>query len=125
MEGPAGTGAHCVLPKGDLLYVAVPPARMIYAIDKKSWIVQDMFFTAGDRPHDFTWANAEKTHIWASDSNMNAFFLQDVRTGEMTERVQLPANSPIIHGAKLILSGPGAGYMYYCDDVGWMCRFKM
>lgn len=120
LDGPAGTGAHCVLPKGNLLYVAVPPARMIYAIDKATWVVQDMFMTAGDRPHDFCWSDATKTKIWASDSNLNAFFLHDLATGQMSERIQLPDDSPIIHGAKI-----HNGYMYYCDDVGWMCRFKM
>jgi len=119
-EGPAGTGAHCVMHKGDLLYVDVPPARMIYAIDKASWVVQNMFPTAGDRPHDMVWADAGKTHLWCSDSNLAAFFLHDATTGEIKERIQLPANSPVIHGAKIY-----NGHMYYCDDTGWMCRFKM
>lgn len=119
-EGPAGTGAHCILVKGNSLYVAVPPARTIYVIDKASWVVQDFFTTAGDRPHDMVWANPEKTQLWASDSNLAAFFLHDATTGRILRRVQLPANSPVIHGAKLY-----NGFMYYCDDVGWMCRVKM
>src|SRR5690606_39362748 len=28
IEAPPGTGAHCILQKGHLLYVAVPPVRM-------------------------------------------------------------------------------------------------
>jgi outer membrane protein assembly factor BamB len=119
-EGPAGTGAHCVLVKGDLLYVDVPPARMIYVINKNTWEVQDFFQTAGDRPHDMVWANAEKTQLWCSDSNLAAFFLHDAQTGKILQRIQLPPGSPVVHGAKLY-----NGYMYYCDDVGWMCRFKM
>lgn len=118
-EGPAGTGAHCILTKGNLLYVDVPPARMIYAIDKESWVVQDMFPVAGNRPHDMTWADAGKTQLWCSDSNYNAFFLHDVATGRILERVNLPAGSPIIHGAKL-----HDGHMYMCDDVGWMSRVR-
>jgi streptogramin lyase len=120
MEGPTGTGAHCVLPKGDLLYVDVPPARMIFVIDKKTWIVQDMFPTAGDRPHDMAWADAGKTKLWCSDSNLGAFFLHDAATGAISQRIQLPDDAPVIHGAKV-----HNGYMYYCDDVGWMCRFKL
>lgn len=118
-EGPAGTGAHCILSKGNLLYVDVPPARMIYAIDKTSWEIQDMFPVAGNRPHDMTWADAGKTHLWCSDSNYNAFFLHDVATGRILEQVSLPAGSPIIHGAKL-----HDGYMYMCDDAGWMSRVR-
>ena len=65
--GPVGTGAHCILVKGNLLYVAVPPARMIFVIDKNTWVVQNLIQTAGSRPHDMTWTNAAKTHFWASD----------------------------------------------------------
>jgi streptogramin lyase len=118
-EGPVGTGAHCPLPKGNLLYIDVPPARAIFAIDKTTWEVQLSFPTAGDRPHDMAWANAEKTKLWCSDSNLNAFILHDATTGEILERVNLPAGSPIIHGAKL-----HNGYMYMCDDVGWMNRVR-
>jgi hypothetical protein len=119
-EGPNGTGAHCILVKGDNLYVAVPPARMIYVIDKKTWEVQDFFQSAGDRPHDMAWANPQKTQLWSSDSNLAAFFLHDAQTGRILQRIQLPANQPVVHGAKIL-----NGYMYYCDDTGWMCRFKM
>lgn len=120
VDAPPGTGAHCVLQKGNLLYVAVPPARAVFVIDKTSWVVQDSYAAAGNRPHDMAWADAGKTRFWASDSNLNAFFLQDATTGEITERIQLPDNSPVIHGAKLY-----GEYMYCCDDVGWMFRFRM
>ena len=118
--GPAGTGAHCILVKGGSLYVAVPPARMIFVIDKTSWVVQDMFQTAGSRPHDMSWTTEAKTHFWAADSDLNAFFLHDATTGRILERLQLPSDSPVIHGAKL-----WNGYMYNCDDAGWMFRFRM
>ncbi|MSO72382.1 MAG: hypothetical protein EXQ84_02070 [Rhodospirillaceae bacterium] len=117
---PAGTGAHCILPKGDALYVAVPPARAIFTINKKTWRVTDMWQAAGNRSHDMTWADAGKTKLWASDSNLNAFYLHDMRTGAILEKLQLPTDSPVIHGAKI-----WNGHMYFCDDVGWMCRFKM
>jgi len=116
-EGPVGTGAHCLLPRNNLLYVDVPPARAIFAIDKASWQVQHSFPTAGDRPHDMAWADDARTRLWCSDSNYNAFFLHDIETGNILERVNLPEGSPIIHGAKLY-----KGYMYMCDDVGWMSR---
>jgi hypothetical protein len=34
--------------------------------------------------------------------------------------VQLPNDSPVIHGAKLV-----GDTMYACDDMGWMWRFKI
>ena len=119
-EAPPGTGSHCILQKGNLLYIVVPNARTVFVVDKTSWVVQDYFATAGNRPHDMTWTSPARTHVWASDSNLNAFFLQDVRSGEMTERIQLPADSPVIHGAKLY-----KGHMYCCDDTGWMFRFRL
>jgi hypothetical protein len=119
MEGPPGTGAHCILAKGKLLYVDVPPARQIFAIDKDTWVVEDAFYTAGDRPHDMTWANADKSRLWCADSNYNAFFLHDVRSGDILQRVDLPSGSPVIHGAKL-----HGDWMYMCDDVGWVSRVR-
>ncbi|RVT43194.1 hypothetical protein [Sphingobium algorifonticola] len=118
-EGPAGTGAHCILPKNNLLFVNVPPARAIFAIDKTSWQVENSFPTAGDRPHDMTWVDAAKDRLWCSDSNYNAFFLHDAATGVILERVNLPEGSPVIHGAKL-----HNGFMYMCDDVGWVSRVR-
>jgi hypothetical protein len=120
VDAPPGTGAHCILQKGKLLYVAVPPARSVFVIDKTDWVVQDSYPSAGNRPHDMAWTDAAKTHFWASDSNLNAFFRQNATSGEIDARIQLPDDSPVIHGAKL-----HDGYMYCCDDVGWMFRFRM
>jgi hypothetical protein len=119
-EAPAGTGAHAILSKDGLLYVGVPPARAIFVIDKATWVVQDEWPAAGRRPHGSCWANSSKDSLWAADSNLNAFFLYDVSTGAITERLQLPDDSPVIHGATM-----HDGYMYLCDDVGWMFRFRM
>ena len=118
-DGPAGTGAHSILTKGNLLYVAVPPARSIFVIDKTTWIVQDEWRTPGNRPHGGCWADDEKRFIWSSDTNLNAFFRYDVETGEIVERMQLPDDSPTIHGVARIGQD-----IYFCDDLGWMCRFR-
>jgi len=124
-DTPAGSGSHGLISKGNLLYVASPPSRTIFVIDKKSWVVQNRFPTPGNRPHGITWTSSAKTHFWSADSNFNAFFLYNASSGQITERLQVGDDSPVIHGAKLILNGPGAGYMYCCDDHGWMWRFKM
>jgi streptogramin lyase len=122
---PGGTGSHGVISRGDLLYIASPPSRTIFTVAKKSWVVQNRFPTPGNRPHGITWADARRTRIWNADSNLNAFYLYDADSGRIIEKIHLPDNSPVIHGAKLVLTGPGVGYMYCCDDTGWMWRFRM
>lgn len=118
-EGSGGTGAHAILVDGDYLIYACPPARQIFWINKKSWKVKATWPVPGNRTHGMSWGQGRKT-IWSSDSNLNAFFHHDVSTGNIFERVQLPDDSPVIHGAKLI-----GDSMYYCDDMGWMARFTI
>lgn len=119
-EGAGGTGAHGILSKGGLLIYAAPPSRMIYVLDKKTWQVQAMWPTPGNRPHGMTWANAAKTAFWSSDSNLNAFYLYDMATGNISERIQLPDDSPVIHGVNLV-----GNTMYCCDDMGWIWSFQI
>jgi len=118
-EGSGGTGAHAILVDGDYLITAVPPARAIFTINKKSWKVKSSWPVPGNRTHGMSWGAGKKT-IWSSDSNLNAFFHHDAATGNIFERVQLPGDSPVIHGAKLV-----GDQMYFCDDMGWMARFKI
>jgi hypothetical protein len=119
-EGAGGTGAHGILSKGDHLIYACPPTRAIYVIDKKTWEVQDVWPTPGNRPHGMTWADASKTSFWNVDSNTNTFYHYDATSGAIKEAV-LVQDDPytVCHGAKLV-----DGYMYFCDDVGWICRIK-
>jgi streptogramin lyase len=119
-QAPPGTGSHCILIKGDTLYITVPNARTVFAVDKVKWVVKDFYLTPGNRPHDMTWGDASKTWVWASDSNLNAFYRTNISNGQITEVIQLPDDSPVIHGAKLV-----DGWMYCCDDKGWMFRFQM
>jgi hypothetical protein len=118
-EGSGGTGAHAILVDGDYLVTAVPPARQIFWINKKTWKVKASWPVPGNRPHDMSWSRDRKT-VWSSDSNLNAFFHHDVATGNIFEKVQLPDDSPVIHGAKLV-----GDHMYICDDMGWMARFPI
>ncbi len=73
--------------------------------------------TAGNRVHGIGW---EGDTLWAADSNLRAFFRHDIKTGKMIERIQLTETDPIIHGATV-----RDGYMWFCDDVGWIANFKM
>ena len=118
-EGSGGTGAHAILVDGDYLITAVPPARAIFTINKKTWKVKSSWPVPGNRTHGMSWGAGRKT-IWSSDSNLNAFFHHDATTGNIFERMQLPDDSPVIHGAKLV-----GDQMYFCDDMGWMARFKI
>ncbi len=118
-EGSGGTGAHAILVDGDTLIYACPPARQIFWINKKTWKVKTTWPVPGNRTHGMGWGKDRKT-IWSSDSNLNAFFHHDVATGNIFEKIQLPDDSPVIHGAK-----PVGDTMYFCDDMGWLCRFKI
>ena len=118
-EGSAGTGAHAILVDGDYLIYACPPARQIFTINKKTWKVKSTWPVPGNRTHGMSWGKTKAT-IWSSDSNLNAFYLHDAATGAIRERVQLPDDSPVIHCAKLV-----GDDMYFCDDMGWMCRFRI
>ena len=62
-EGAGGTGAHGILSKGDLLIYACPPSRAIFSINKKTWEVQDVWPTPGNRPHGMTWADASQDQL--------------------------------------------------------------
>ena len=120
-EAPPGTGAHGVLSRGDELIYACPPTRQIVVLNKKTWEVQATWPTPGNRPHGMSWADPAHEYIWNVDSNLNAFYRFNARTGEVVEKIQLQDDPyTVSHGAKLL-----DGYMYFCDDVGWLCRFKM
>jgi streptogramin lyase len=113
----AGTGAHGQEWRDGYLWFAVPPAREVYRIDPKTWIVQNKFPTAGNRPHGIGW---EGRYLWVTDSNLNAFFKHDPETGEMVEKIQLSASDPLPHGMTI-----HQGFLWYCDDVGVVCRLKL
>jgi hypothetical protein len=118
MGGAApGTGAHGQEWRDGKLWFAVPPSREIYRIDTKNWVVETKFSTAGNRPHGIGW---EGKYLWAADSNLNAFFKHDPETGQMVEKIQLADSDPLPHGMTI-----WEGMMWYCDDVGIVCRLKL
>jgi streptogramin lyase len=112
-----GTGAHGQEWRDGKLWIAVPPSREVYRIDPKTWVVENKFPTAGNRPHGIGW---EGRYLWVTDSNLNAFFKHDPETGEIIEKIQLADNDPLPHGMTI-----WQGWMWYCDDVGIVCRLKM
>ncbi len=116
-SGANGTGAHGQEWSAGKLWFAVPPAREVYCIDPKTWVVQAKFPTAGNRPHGIGW---EGPYLWVTDSNLNAFFKHDPKTGEMLERIQLADSDPLPHGMTI-----WQGNLWYCDDVGIVCRMRL
>jgi streptogramin lyase len=112
-----GTGAHGQEWRDGKLWFAVPPSREVYRIDPKSWVVESKFPTAGNRPHGIGW---EGKYLWVTDSNLNAFFKHDPETGAMVEKIQLADKDPLPHGMTI-----WNGWLWYCDDIGLVCRFKL
>jgi len=112
-----GTGAHGQEWKDGKLWFAVPPSREVYRVDPKTWTVEIKFPTAGNRPHGIGW---EGKFLWVTDSNLNAFFKHDPETGEIREKIQLADSDPLPHGMTI-----WQGWMWYCDDVGVICRLKL
>jgi hypothetical protein len=119
-----GTGAHGIQTQAGKLWMAVPPARMIYRIDPKTWMVEYMFPTVGYRPHGVGIETPDARHLWESDTNMGAFFKRDMVTGEVLDSIQLPEGSPFPHGMSV-----WKGYIYWTDDIGGgmapVCRVKI
>jgi hypothetical protein len=112
-----GTGAHGQEWRDGKLWFAVPPSREVYRVDPKTWTVETKFPTIGNRPHGIGW---EGRYLWVTDSNLNAFFKHDPETGEISERIQLADTDPLPHGMSI-----WQGWMWYCDDVGVICRLKL
>jgi hypothetical protein len=112
-----GTGAHGLEWREGRLWMAAPPARTLYCIDPKNWIVERKFPTAANRPHGMGW---EGKYLWLTDSNLNAFFKHDPATGDIVEKIQLSDKDPLPHGMTI-----WNGFLWYCDDVGVICRVKL
>jgi sugar lactone lactonase YvrE len=119
-----GTGAHGQQTQYGKLWIAVPPGRMIYRIDPKTWVVEHMFPTVGFRPHGIGIETPDAKHLWEADTNMGAFFKRDMVTGEVVDAIQLPEGSPFPHGMSV-----WKGYIYWVDDIGGglapVCRVKI
>ncbi len=111
------TGAHGMEWRDGKLWVSVPPSQTIYRIDPTKFVVEHQFPTAGDRPHGLGW---EGDWLWCAESNANAFYRFDPQTGEIDSKIQLADSDPLPHGMTI-----RDGWMWYCDDVGVVCRLNM
>lgn len=111
------TGAHGLEWKAGRLWIANPPSRTIYRVNPNGFQIEQKFTAAGDRPHGLGW---EGDWLWCVDSNLNAMFKYDPKTGEYQDRIQLSDSDPLPHGMTI-----RQGVMWYCDDVGVVCRFRL
>jgi hypothetical protein len=116
----SGTGPAGVISSGDLLIYSCLPARAIYAIHKKSWQVQSIWPTPGNRTLGLCWANRERSSFWCAEANLNMLFRFDALSGSILESIRLPDGGPVLHGCQIV-----GTHMYFTDDMGWMCRFRM
>ena len=112
-----GTGAHGLEWRDGKLWVAVPPSRMVYRMDPVNWVVEHNFSTIGNRPHGIGW---QGRFLWVTDSNLNAFHKHDPKTGAIVEKIQLADSDPLPHGMTI-----WKDHLWYCDDVGIVCRLKL
>jgi hypothetical protein len=111
------TGAHGLEWRDGKLYISNPPSMKIYRVDPKMWKIEYEFATAGNRPHGLGW---EGKWLWCVDSNDNALYKHDPANGEIHEKIQLADSDPLPHGMTI-----WNGWVWYCDDVGVMCKFKL
>jgi len=110
-------GAHGQEWRDGKLWTTSTSARSIYRIDPKTWVVEKRLQAPGPRPHGLAW---EGQYLWHGDSDYKAFFKFDTDSGEIVEKVQLAADDPLPHGLTI-----WNGTLWYCDDVGVVCKMKI
>jgi hypothetical protein len=91
----SGTGAHGQEWRDGKLWMAVPPSRMIYRVDPRSWIVEQQFPTAG-KPTARHRLGRRLSLVHRLESKR--FFKHDVKSGEIVEKIQLADSDPLPHG---------------------------
>ncbi len=114
---PKKTGAHGLEWKDGRLWIAVPPSRTLYRMNPRTWQIEAQFPTPGNRPHGLGW---QGDSLWITESNDNAFYRLHPTTGQPQERIQLSPTDPLPHGMTI-----WQNTLYYCDDVGVVCRFGL
>lgn len=110
-------GAHGQEWRDGHLWTTSTSARSIYEIEATSWMVRKIFRTPGNRPHGLAF---DGRYLWHGDSNLAAFFKYDTDTGAIVEKIQLGDADPVAHGLTI-----WNGTLWYCDDVGVVCRMTI
>jgi hypothetical protein len=110
-------GAHGQEWRDGKLWTTSTSARSIFEVDPKSWIVHRILRAPGNRPHGLA---LEGRYLWHGDSNLAAFFKFDTDSGAIVEKIQLSESDPVAHGLTIWNST-----LWYCDDVGVVCRMRI
>ena len=118
-QGPHGRfqGAHGQEWRDGKLWTTSTSARSIYRIDPTSWVVEQRLSVPGPRPHGLAW---EGRYLWHGDGDLNAFFKYDLDSSQIVEKIQLADTDPLAHGLTI-----WNGTLWYCDDVGVVCRMSL
>ncbi len=118
-QGPHGRfqGAHGQEWRDGKLWTTSTSARSIYRVDPKSWVVEQRLSVPGPRPHGLAW---EGRYLWHGDGDLNAFFKYDLDSSQIVEKIQLADTDPLAHGLTI-----WNGTLWYCDDVGVVCRMSL
>jgi hypothetical protein len=99
------------------LWTTATCARAIYEIDPATWTVHRQLAAPGPRPHGLAW---EGRFLWHNDGDLHAFFKYDLASGRIVERIALADGDPLSHGLTI-----WNGMLWYCDDVGVICRLAL
>jgi streptogramin lyase len=110
-------GAHGQEWRDGKLWTTSTSARSIFRIDPKTWVVEKRFQTPGPRPHGLAW---EGNFLWHGDSDYKAFYKYEPESGVIVEKIQLADDDPLPHGLTI-----WEGTLWYCDDIGVVCKMKI
>lgn len=110
-------GAHGQEWRDGKLWTTSTSSRSIYEIDPATWTVLRRLDTPGPRPHGLAW---EGRYLWHNDGDLNACFKYDIDSGRIVEKIQLADGDPLSHGLSI-----WNGTLWYCDDVGVVCRMTI
>ncbi len=110
-------GAHGQEWRDGKLWTTSTSARSIFRIDPKTWVVEQRLQAPGPRPHGLAW---EGRYLWHGDSDYKAFFKFDPESGDIVEKIQLADDDPLPHGLTI-----WEGTLWYCDDIGVVCKMKI
>jgi streptogramin lyase len=110
-------GAHGQEWRDGKLWTTSTSARSIFRIEPTKWVVEQRISAPGPRPHGLAW---EGRYLWHGDGDLNAFYKFDPETSQIVEKIQLADSDPLAHGLTI-----WEGTLWYCDDIGVVCRMKI
>lgn len=111
---PRVTGAHGLEWRNNVLWIAVPPSQMIYAVEPEAWKVLNSFRAPGPRVHGIAWS--EEGNLWSADTAAGTISLLDPRDGRVLDVVRVEGPTEI-HGLTI-----KDGVLWFADastrDIG-------